>query len=518
MSMEEVGYVMSGCTQRLVPFVVKEDREVYVNMYYFIPHPTASRTDESGRYVNLTPVLTRVFSVTPYNPEMSRGQTGPIAGKMGERAQYGKRLEYKVAWAEVLGYYTRDGKWFGLECAPGTWDPVFEGTEEEIARFFGVVQSSPRGDSLFVRVGSHRGLRVPVHIDLNAIARGHLFVAGMTRSGKSTFVLNLVRRAAQLDPCPHFIVLDRRSEYVGLKKVGGVVTPYWNFLPRSEVLRGEVVASRLGFDVRTSTGKAICDAVSELATEGIELSSRSLMEKLAEVSTYTISRGRERVLKSVEWAVKVKGAFLDEVYQALDVVNVVVENPLLIVDFSVDTRAGDQQIAARHIIRRVVEHAMRRREAGDFSVIVVVEEAQYFAPEHGLNIEVGAPERIGVDKALVEAVSQAGGYNVGFIISTQRPAYIQKSIVSQCNSVVCFRLMAGNDQEAILDYTEYGGSHLRDYLPGLATHQALVWGAALPTPFPVVAEMEVEEFPQKTGSSARQAWERMKKTVAGVPA
>ena len=258
--------------------------------------------------------------------------------------------------------------------------------------------------------------------------------------------------------------------------------------------------------------------MSELAAEGLELSSESLMEKLAEVSTYTISRGRERVLKSVEWAIRVKGGFLDEVHEVLDVVDTVVNNPLLIVDFSVDTRAGDQQMAARHIVRTVVDRAMRRREVGDFSVIVVVEEAQYFAPEHGLNIEVGAPERIGVDKALVEAVSQAGGYNVGFIISTQRPAYIQKSIVSQCNSVVCFRLMAGNDQEAILDYTEYGGSHLRDYLPGLAAHQALVWGTALPTPFPVVAEMDVEEFPQKASSSARQAWEKMKKMAARAPA
>jgi len=509
---------MSGCTQRLIPFVVKEDREVYVNMYYFIPHPTTSRIDENGRYIDLTPVLVRVFGVTPYNPEMSRGQTGPIAGKKGEKAQYGKRLEYKVAWAEVLGYYARNGKWFSLECAPGTWDPVFEGTEEEIAHFFGVTQENPKGDSMFVRVGKHRGLRVPVHIDLNAIAKGHLFVAGMTRSGKSTFVLNLIRRATQLDPRPHFIVFDRRGEYAGLRKVGGMIVPYSSFLPRSEVLRGEVVAARLGFDLRNSTGKTISDAVSELNVEGAELSSKSLMEKLSEVSAYTISRGRDRVLKSVEWAVRVKGAFLDEVHQNLDVVDAVIDNPLLIVDFSVDTRVGEQQMAARHVIKAVVNHAMRRRDTGDFSAIFVVEEAQYFAPEHGLNIEVGAPERIGVDKALVEAVSQAGGYNVGFIISTQRPAYIQKSIVSQCNSVVCFRLMAGNDQEAILDYTEYGGSHLRDYLPGLATHEALVWGIALPTPFPVVAEMDVEEFPQKAGSSARQAWERMKKTAAKAPA
>lgn len=201
----------------------------------------------------------------------------------------------------------------------------------------------------------------------------------------------------------------------------------------------------------------------------------------------------------------------------MDVIAAIFTSNILVIDLSVDTDVDAQHIAVRHIIRTITDHAMARRNAGDFSAVLVIEEAQYFAPEKGLNIEVGNPEKIGVDRQLIEAISQAGGYNVGFIILTQRPAYIQKSIISQCNTVVCFRLMAGNDQDAILKYTEYGNERLRDYLPGLADHEAIIWGVSSPTPFPVIGEIEVKEYPKKAGVTAKQAWERMEQVLSQKP-
>ena len=80
--------------------------------------------------------------------------------------------------------------------------------------------------------------------------------------------------------------------------------------------------------------------------------------------------------------------------------------------------------------------------------------------------------------------------------------------------MACFRLKSGNDQDAILQYTEYGSERLRDYLPGLADHEAMLWGLAIPTPFPVIAEIEVEEYPQKAVGFAKTAWEKMEKAVS----
>jgi len=503
---------MSGCSQSIAPFVVKEGRKAFIHQYYFLPHPIRSTRDGKGGYSTIVPVLARVFRVTPYNPEMNVGSFGPIAGKKGERAQYGKTLEYEIAWAEILGYVTERGKWYRLECSPGTWDPVYEPTEAEVRSFFSLLSgggASADSPPYMLRVGHHRGLKIPVYLDLNALARGHMFVSGMTRSGKSSFVLNLMARALELTPKPHFVILDRRSEYSVLTKYGAAVISYKSFLPRTGRFSGEALSSRLGFNPRTGPGKLVAEAVDVLASEGEEITGTSLIAKAREIAPLVLARDREGALARIQWAVRTRGGFLDEAKERVDLVEAVRSSEILIIDFSVDTDIDEQHATTRSIISTIVDEAMRRRANGDFAVIVVIEEAQYLAPEKGLKIEVGNPERIGVDRELVEAISQAGGYNVGFIILTQRPAYVSKSIISQCNSIACFRLMSGNDQEAIIRYSEYGNERLSDYLPGLADHEAMLWGMASPVPFPIIAEMETREFPRKAGVTARQAWQIM---------
>ncbi len=515
--MIEVGYIMSGCSQSIAPFVVKDGAKAFINQYYFLPHPIKSVKDGKGNFLKVVPVLTRVYRVTPYNPEMNIGGFGPIAGKKGGRAQYGKRLEYDVAWAEILGYITETGKWYHLECSPGTWDPVFEPTEAEVNNFFSLLSHERiTGESqpYILRIGRHRGLKIPVYLDLNALTRGHIFIAGMTRSGKSTFAINLIARSLELKPSPHFVILDRRGEYAVLKKYGAVAIPYRRFLPRVSFFTGDVVASRLGFNPSTSVGKLVVEAVEAISAEDGDLTRQSLMGKAAELAPIVLARERERNMARLQWALRTRGGFLEGERETVDLIESINSYDVLIIDFSVDTEVDEQHVTTKHIIATIVEQAMRKRDDGNFAVVVVVEEAQYMAPEKGLKVEVGNPERIGVDKELIEAISQAGGYNVGFLILTQRPAYVSKSIISQCNSIACFRLMSGNDQEAIIKYSEYGNERLGEYLPGLADHEAMVWGMASPVPFPIIAEVEVKDFPKKAGVTARQAWERMSERKA----
>jgi DNA helicase HerA-like ATPase len=153
---------------------------------------------------------------------------------------------------------------------------------------------------------------------------------------------------------------------------------------------------------------------------------------------------------------------------------------------------------------------MERKDYGDFACIIAVEEAQYFSPERGVEMRDSSAQSQ-VKASMIETASQAGGYNVGLVLMTQRPAYVLKSTISQCNSVACFRLKSGNDQDAILQYTEYGSERLKEYLPGLADHEVMLWGIAVPTPFPIIAEVEVEEYPQKAVTFAKSAWEKMAK-------
>jgi len=489
--MKEIGYALSGCTQDFLSLVVVETEKVKVNNYYFVKHPITGQN-----------VLVRIYQIRPYNPEMITGRTGPLAGKKGRAAKYGKRLEYQVAFAEILGFYDEEHRWRGLEVAPSPWDVIYEPNESELKEFFVPAEASVEAHHL--EIGKVRGTKIPIYIDLNTVAKGHIFVAGMTRSGKSSFVINLAAKASGLKPRPRFIILDRRGEYGALTKYGAKVEPYTRFRPPIE--DGEVIAEMLG--VSRDEKKIVVNAVNDLAEEGKLITKSTLRGKMHSVAPSIIRNDerRESVLEFLDGILDRKGRFLEEQSVPANIVDAVLKTHILVIDFSVDADLRSQQMTAGEIIGKIVNYAMERKNIGDFAAMVAIEEAQYLAPERTgmFQFEAGKPTG-----ALVEGISQAGGYNVGFIVMTQRPAYVSKSVISQCNTVACFRLKSGNDQDAIMDYTEYGSETLRAYLPGLADHEAMLWGMAIPTPFPVIAEIKVTEYPKKAAVFAKQAWEKM---------
>ncbi|MEM2321020.1 MAG: ATP-binding protein [Candidatus Bathyarchaeia archaeon] len=498
--LELVGYALSGCTHDLLSFVVMEEKRVKVNNFYFIRHPLKPEIY----------VLTRVFKVQPYNPEMLTGRVGPLAGKKGLRADYGKRLEYTVALAEILGYYDERGKWRSLEVAPSPWDSVYEPSEKALERFLAFKRGA--GDALLLEIGKIRGTRIPAYIDLNAIARGHMFVAGMTRSGKSSFIINMVARASALRPRPRFIIFDRRGEYSSLVKYGARIIPYNRFTP--PINNPRLIVEKMGLKGRERD--IVLEAARALLSEGGELLRKNLAAKVREViehgSMVKTPESKSKYLGSIMWFIENRGEFLDKQSEPLDVVEEIMKSHTLIVDFSADSDIEAQHRTASQILNQIREYAIKRGDHGDFACIIVVEEAQYFAPERGVEIKESSAQSE-AKASMIETISQAGGYNVGLVIMTQRPAYVLKSCISQCNTVACFRLRSGNDQNAVLEYTEYGSERLKDYLPGLADHETILWGLAVPAPFPIIVEIEVEEYPRKAAASAKTAWEKMEENT-----
>ncbi len=498
-NMTPIGYALSGCTHDFLNFVVMEDARVKVNYFYFLDHPTDPDLS----------VLTRTFKTQPYNPEMIIGRTGPLAGKKGRRADYGKRLEYTIAFAEILGYYDEKGRWRMMEVAPSPWDYVYEPSEAALQQFF--THKNITGDTLMLEIGKVRGTNIPVHIDLNSIAKGHMFVAGMTRSGKSSFIINLVGKASHLKPKPHFVIFDRRNEYGGLVRYGAKPLHYTKFTPG--ITDPKIIADKL--ELKGRERSAVLEAVRSLLSEGTKITRENIITKTEEIigAILKTEEGQNKALQTIQWYLENKGDFIDQQAKPLDIVREVKKNFALIIDFSVDVDIESQQRTASFILDEIREYAMNRKDYGDFACIMAIEEAQYFASERGAEIRESSAQSK-VKSTMIETISQAGGYNVGLIIMTQRPAYVLKGCISQCNSVACFRLKSGNDQDAILQYTEYGSERLRDYLPGLADHEAMLWGLSIPTPFPVISEIEVEEYPKKAIAHARSAWEKMEENAS----
>jgi len=347
-----------------------------------------------------------------------------------------------------------------------------------------------------------------------SVDRHENFLANGVFVHNSSFTLNLIRRGMEVRPSPRFLILDRRGEYEGLADLGGVVMEYRAFLPTSGALRPEDVARRAGLDRGTRAWELTVMAAEEAAAAG-DMTVDDIISRARTLAARMALRDRTSLLRRLETRLRRAAHEIERSRgEGVDVVRVLRDFPAVVVDLSLDNHYDDQFVALRRIIRRLVSHAVSRRRAGDFAAIVVVEEAQYLAPERGSPV-VGDPYGSGVASALTEAVSQAGGYNLGFIVVTQRPSYVSKGVISQCNTVAAFRLQSGNDQEAIAKYTEAGEAVVR-FLPSLRDHEAVVWGMASPIPFPVLVRVEVEAFPSKASARPSEAWRRMARAQEGL--
>ncbi len=322
------------------------------------------------------------------------------------------------------------------------------------------------------------------------------FLANGTFLHNSSFVSSLIAKSSDLRPRPRFLVLDRRGEYERLSSRGGVVYDYSAFLPKG--MSPEALARRLGYKPGTLSHRLIL-----LALRDADCDAAEALRKLRQVAREM--RVRPSLVGEIESRLRREIPKLED-GEGLSIVEEVKKSPIVIVDLSSDRKYEDQFLAIKSMIEELSNYAVSRRREGDFALIVVVEEAQYIVPERGFSI-VGDPYDSGVAQSLIEAISQAGGYNLGFVIVTQRPAYVSKSVISQANTVVAFRLRNGNDQEAISKYTEV--EDISSYLPMLSDHEALIWGMGSCVPFPVQVEVEVISLPSKSSSSPERAWEKM---------
>lgn len=491
---EPVGWVIDNSAHDSFSFVVIEGKQVEFGNYYIVKHPSKG-----------VDVLTRAVAINYKNPEMDLTRYGPRYAKKGLKLPSSDQ-EILVAVAEPLGYFDGD-KFRPLEVPPSTWTPVYEAEEEDLKSFI-----EPCEAGYYLKIGNLRNLKVPISLDVNGLVKGHCFVCGMTRSGKSTFLLSIAAIGKkELDPPMHMIIFDRRGEYIPLiESAGAKRFEYTEFAKPFIEMEPEDIASML----------RVSGALSSLTASAIETMQSDMQS--GKVSELTIDKLKEYILDEVERKgapaqkaryrsiiednLKKYGAEIEKLpTRSEDPVKVVRENELSLIDFSVDTDISRQQLVARDIIRALLKEAMA---TDDFGAIIAIEEVQYFAPEAQM-VKYGEKWKESHD-AIVEAVSQGGGYNLGFIIMTQRPAYVSKSVISQCNSVVSFRLMSGNDQEAIINYTEYGSRALKQYLAGLADHEAFICGIALPCRFPVIVETRVEDYPRKSTKNAKQTFESMK--------
>lgn len=133
-------------------------------------------------------------------------------------------------------------------------------------------------------------------------------------------------------------------------------------------------------------------------------------------------------------------------------------------------------------------------------IALFCDEAHLYIPERRTSesadeISVGIFERI---------AKEGRKYGVGLVVISQRPAEVNRTVLSQCNNVIAMRLTNGDDQSVIRRLLPDSLGGFGDLLPILDIGEALVVGDAslLPT------RVRVAEPNRKPNSATIDFWDR----------
>ena len=123
-------------------------------------------------------------------------------------------------------------------------------------------------------------------------------------------------------------------------------------------------------------------------------------------------------------------------------------------------------------------------------VCLVLEEAHTIVPETNFLGDLGD---YGSSKALVNKMSQIAlqgrKYGVGLMVIAQRTANVSKTVLTQCNSIICFQAF---DETSFTFLGNYIGKDLVQALPNLKRYHAIVTGKAIRSNLPMIVNLERE--------------------------
>lgn len=134
-------------------------------------------------------------------------------------------------------------------------------------------------------------------------------------------------------------------------------------------------------------------------------------------------------------------------------------------------------------------------------VILVCEEAHRYVPDTGL------AEYATAQKAIRRLAKEGRKYGIGMILVSQRPADVEGTVLSQCNSWIVLRLTNTADQQHVRRFLPDNLAGLAQLLPSLSRQEALFVGDAASLPARIrIRTLAEEHLPRSDDISYGDGW------------
>ena len=395
-----------------------------------------------------------------------------------------------------------------------------------------------------VRIGCIRqDSSIPAMVRIDELLGKHFAILGTTGTGKSCTTALILRSILEKNPAAHIVLLDPHNEYAtAFTEWAEVISPrnmhlpYWllTFEEIVEVLVGRdgerktetdvlqdlipvaksrYAASRAGDNAKSrrasDSGRYTVDTPVPYRISELVALIDERMGKLENKKDLTPYRNLKHRIEAVSKDARYSFMFgsltvYDSMTQVLGrIFRVPVNNkPLTILELT-GIPSEIVNVVVSVLCRLTFDFALWGE--GQVPVTLVCEEAHRYVP---------ANSALGFEpckRAIAKIAKEGRKYGASLCIVTQRPAEIDPTILSQCNTVFALRMSNDRDQEIVTSAVADTGAGLLEFLPSLGQREAIAFGDGMALP----VRIKFDELPQHAlpRSSTARFTERWQKSL-----
>jgi len=451
--------------------------------------------------------------------------------------------ELRIVEVELIGELAKDAHgspmWFrrGISCYPSLGDIVYRATKAELEIAYACDSDAA------IRVGYiQQDSAIPAMIKIDEMLGKHFAVLGTTGTGKSCSVALILRRILEKNPQAHVLLLDVHREYSqSFRDMAEVVTPdnmnlpFWllnfdeiveiligqqpNREPDIEVLRELIPMAKVRYmNNQRRDRNGLTRAREQVETQNVGVDTpvpyrasdlTGLLEEYigklelrGELAPYKRLKARiEMISRDPRYSFMFGSLTVqDTMAQVLARLFRVPVNGKPIAILELGGLPGE-------IINVVV--SVLARLAFDFSVwgggripiTFICEEAHRYVPiDKTLGFE---PTK----RAISRIAKEGRKYGVSLCLVTQRPAELDPTILSQCNTIFSMRLTNERDQQILRAGINDAAASLLEFMSTMGTGEAIVFGEGVALPTRIKFDtLPTDALPRSNTASFTKNW------------
>ncbi|HEC95333.1 MAG TPA: DUF87 domain-containing protein [Thermoplasmatales archaeon] len=417
------------------------------------------------------------------------------------RALYGQNNTPKViesdlsAHAEVIGY--RDER--GLLQSPRTpfdvGQPIYKADEKLIRHVLGLYADKKGG----AYIGLLKGHNLPVYLSIDTMVQKHVCILAKTGGGKSyacgVLVEEMLKKKVPL------VIIDTHGEYTSL------AYPNKNKKEMQNMKRFGVTPRGYGSQIVEFSPLAKRGDRVHLTLNGTNLEAREILDLLSaklsgpqigvlyqavkDIKEFKQVYSLRDIIEAVNLAKSNAKWNVIAALESLESIGVFSEKgvpPTHVVkkgQCSIINMKGVPPDIQDVVVARLTKELFEARKAGQVPpFLLIVEEAHNYCPERGYGTAVSS-------SILRTVASEGRKFGMGLCVVSQRPAKVDKNVISQCNTNIILKVTNPNDLRAITQSVEGLTSDTADEIQRLQVGVALVAGGSLAKP--ILTEIRTRE-------------------------